>query len=625
MSGICGICRPGVTPSRTQLAAMLEALAVPREVERRTLLGSSVALGVAQRWAHQQIAEVSGVRVAVDADLLNLRAMLALLGNRDGHPPASSLAETIASLYLARGTDFVGLLRGAFSIALWDAREQRLMLAIDQLGVHHLYWALRKEGLYFSSRSSAITTAQDQPAEVNPAALMQFMILSVVPAPLSIYDGVERLRPGYFLIYERGQVKQQCYWDMQYQESQDHDVQHWATAVRDELREAVRATAEGCPPETTGAYLSGGTDSSTVVAFLDDWHSPANTFSVWFEDPRYSEIDFARTTAQAFRTRHFERCVSPEDADEAIPKILEYYDEPFGNSSVVGAYWCARMARERGMETLLAGDGGDELFAGNERYAADKIFQVYDSVPSWLRRRWIEPVVGLLPEDSRPRRFLRRACIPNPRRTLSRNLFLSLQPGEVFDPGFLEVVPAEHWLDISETHFASASAETELNRMMYLDLKITLADNDLRKVLGTAELAGVRVRFPLLDQRLVEFSGRIPSWLKMRGWEKRYIFKQAMKGILPRRVLYKKKHGFGVPLGKWLLHNRRLNSLVVDVLSDPRTRQRGYFCPAFLDRLMELRRGQHAAYYGEVTWYLLVLELWHRQHLERTIGATLAN
>jgi asparagine synthase (glutamine-hydrolysing) len=199
---------------------------------------------------------------------------------------------------------------------------------------------------------------------------------------------------------------------------------------------------------------------------------------------------------------------------------------------------------------------------------------------------------------------------------LSYNLFLNVEAQKIFDADFLEHTPEPDSLAIAEEHFYSAHASSELNRLLYMDVKMTLADNDLRKVSGTAELAGVRVRYPLLDTRLAEFSGRIPANLKLKGMEKRYIFKKAMKGILPDEVLYKKKHGFGVPLGEWFLHDRRLKSLVQDVLRDPRTRQRGYFRQSFVEELTSLHQREHAGFYGEIVWYLVALELWHREHLE---------
>jgi asparagine synthase (glutamine-hydrolysing) len=195
----------------------------------------------------------------------------------------------------------------------------------------------------------------------------------------------------------------------------------------------------------------------------------------------------------------------------------------------------------------------------------------------------------------------------------------------MFEPALLDTVPPATWLNVAEKHFQTAGAKGDLNRLLYLDVKMTLADNDLRKVLGTAELAGVRARFPLLDYQLAELSGRVPAALKMRGFEKRFIFKEAMKEILPHDVLYKKKHGFGVPVALWFLQDSRLETLVSDVLTDPRTRQRGYFRPAFLDHLLKLHRGKDAHFYGEMLWYLVALELWHRQHLERSLERACAD
>jgi asparagine synthase (glutamine-hydrolysing) len=186
---------------------------------------------------------------------------------------------------------------------------------------------------------------------------------------------------------------------------------------------------------------------------------------------------------------------------------------------------------------------------------------------------------------------------------------------EIFEAGFLEQIGHTNWLSIPETHYSRAKASSELNRLLYLDVKMTLGDNDLPKVSGTAEMAGVRVRYPLLDDELATFSGRIPTFLKLRRFEKRFIFKQAMKGILPEKILYKKKHGFGVPVARWLIQDVRMKELMNDMLHEPRTRQRGYFHAGFYERLINLHH-QQPNFYGEIVWYLLALELWHRRHMD---------
>ncbi len=620
MSGICGMCELGAPLRKELLLPMLSATALPEDAVGEPAGRTGVLMGAASRWTGQEVAAIPGVILALDADLLHTDTWAARLENGGLNCSSMTLAERVARLYLLRGMDFLNDLDGSFSLALWDEKARRLILAIDRMGIGSLHWRAEGDRLLFATRAGAICAAQRDPVEANPVALMQYLLFSVVPAPLGAYRGQEKLRPGHWLAFEDGRVTQHCYWDVDYREQRVTDERHWIGELREGIRSAVHRHLDGCAAESVGAYLSGGTDSSSVVAFLSERFSPANSYSIFFREDAYSEIGYARIAAEKFRTRHHEYCLKPGDAFSAVQAVIRHYDEPFANSSAIGAYYCARLARETGVSTLLAGDGGDEVFAGNERYASDRPFALYHALPRWLRSGLVEPFVKLLPENggplSLPRRYVRRASIPNPRRLFSYGLYLTLRPEEVFEPGFLEQAPPEHWMAVADAHYAAPQNTSELNRQMYLDLKLILADNDLRKVSGTAEISGVRVRYPLLDRRLVELTASIPSGLKMKGFKKRYIFKKAMQGILPEHVLNKKKHGFGVPLSQWFLQDAQLRTLLEDVLFDSRTRQRGYFRPAFLDRLAQLHREDHTAYYGEAIWYVVALELWHRQHLE---------
>lgn len=621
MSGISGICEQGRSLPTSTLDSMLAELAMPGESGVVAVRGDGAAFGVSRRWEFQQVASAGHILVAADAELINTPELISELRNCGVNAPLDSVADLVAALYQGYGPAFVQKLEGAFSLAVWDARERRLLLAIDPLGINALYWRLEGERILFASRAGAIRAAQESPAKVNNAAVMQYLLFSIVAAPLSIYEGTERLAPGRLLIWEDGRATQNQYWDVNYTEDDTSGIEDCAQEVREGIRAAVFRTTIGCRPEATGAYLSGGTDSSSVVAFLSEWHAPAKSFSIFFDEGQYSEIGFARTTAERFRTQHHDLCLKPQDAFEVVNKLNHYYDEPFANSSAIGGYYCARLARENGVTTLLAGDGGDELFGGNERYATDKRFSLYASLPKIIRRGFIEPLVSLLPFSdgplSLPKKYIRRANIPNPRRIFSYGLFLSELPQQIFEPGFLRSASPENWMSIAQGHFDTGSNRSELNRLLYMDLKMTLADNDLRKVVGTAELAGVRARFPLLDRRLVELAARIPTKWKLKGFEKRYIFKQAMKGILPESVLHKKKHGFGVPVSLWLLEDPRLESLMKDLMTDTKTRQRGIFHPRFIDEVMRRHRSEDKKNFGELLWYLLMLELWHREHFER--------
>jgi len=621
MSGVFGICEPGRELSVGILLPMLDAHTLSGESGRELCGGRSVALGVARRWNFQQLAVTQNVTVVADADLVELASLAEALSLTHGEVSQMSVAELLARLYLKEGPDFLKHLHGGFALALWDEKHERLILAIDRMGIKSLYWRREGDRLLFASRIGGIRASQSTIAEVNSRAILQFLLFSAVPAPITSDQGTEKLRPGTSITFSSHKVLEQQYWDLEYPESRNRSVVHWAQELRDTMRGAVHRHLGGCEQSVSGCYLSGGTDSSSIVAFASEIHRPVQSFSIAFEETGFSEIDFARTTARAFHTKHHEKFLAPQDASHAIEKIISYYDEPFANSSAIGSYYCALLAHDHGVKTLLAGDGGDELFAGNERYAQDKYFAAYHLLPSWLRVGLIEPLAGFLPLNdgklSLPRKYVRRAKIPNPRRIFSYGFFLSRPAEEVFEDGFLQIVGNDNWLAIPEKHFSRARASCELNRILYLDMKMTLADNDLRKVSGTAELAGVNVRYPLLDTRLADLSGRIPADLKLRGFQKRYIFKQAMKDILPAAVLNKRKHGFGVPLAQWLLKEPRMNELMQDVMRDSRTRQRGYFRPEFFDRLMGLH-AQHPNFCGEIVWYLLALELWHRQHLEQT-------
>jgi asparagine synthase (glutamine-hydrolysing) len=616
MSGLFGICHPGRGMTTEEIAAMRSVMPFLDRGTVNSHVAHSIGMGVVRSLRHQSFWAIGDLAVVAEADLVNAgqlqEELAALIG------PQPSNAEIIATLYRRHGLDFMQHLRGAFAFCLWDAAAQRLVLGVDRLGIRSLYWAQEGERLLFSSRVSAVQTAMKQTVDVNPEALMQVLLFSVISAPTSIYKNIQRLEPGTVLVYERGNTKQIRYWDAAYHEDHSKNGPEWVASTQNALRTAVHRNLESLDARSSGAFLSGGTDSSSVVGFASE-RQKTNSFTIYFDDSHYSEVHFARTAARHFNTNHFEHCLTPQDAVAALPEVMRYYDEPFANSSVIGSYWCAKLAVDNNMQTLLAGDGGDELFGGNERYATDKRFQLYQSIPKALRKFAIEPLTRLLPEDgsklSLPRKYVKRANLENPFRILSYEILFNSDPQQAFEPDFLAAVPRDSWLHIQERHFRSAVAESELNRILYLDLKITLGDNDLRKVVGTADMLGLNVRFPFLDHDLVEFSSRIPTSLKLRGFEKRYLFKQAMRGIVPDEILFKKKHGFGVPMGTWFRQDKQMNSMMEDILSDQSTRERGYLRRSFIDQLREKHRTGHVRYFGQLIWYLVVLELWHRQHL----------
>ncbi|MGH7303981.1 MAG: asparagine synthetase B family protein, partial [Candidatus Rokuibacteriota bacterium] len=411
------------------------------------------------------------------------------------------------------------------------------------------------------------------------------------------------------------------YWDMRYPEKRV-SRREGAAAMYRFTETAVDRALAGASPNEVGAFLSGGTDSSTLVGLMSrSTRQTVNAFSIGFSDDAYNELGYAELAAREFGAVHRTKTVTPEAAFALLPRLVEAYDEPFGNNSAIGTLVCVELAREHGVERMLAGDGGDEIFGGNERYRTDRIFGLYHGVPGILRRGVIEPIVQNLPDGGasilgRAQRYIRRANLPNPRRFFSYEFYFATEAARLFAPGFLEAIDRDAPYRMTQAPYDGVETVSELNRLLYLDLKLAIGDNDLFKVTRTAELAGVNVRFPMLDLDLVEFTGSLPAALKVRGLEKRYLFKRAFRELLPREILAKRKHGFGVPTSRWLRDHAQFRELAGDTLLSVRCLERGIFRPGAIAELIDWHQRESSPYFGDLLWRILMFELWHRGHVE---------
>ena len=524
----------------------------------------------------------------------------------------------VADLYRRFGIDAVQRLEGQYCLALWDSVEKSLLLAVDRFATRALYYAAGRNGVVFGS--SLRDTSAETDRRIDPQAILEYLLYQAVPAPRTAYRGVCKLPAGHLLVADARGIRLQRYWEMTYPESSDGSAADWARALRAEIEAAVGryAEAEG-EADRVGCFLSGGTDSSTVAGMLGAvTGKPTRTFSIGYAERGWDELAYARIAARWFAAEPHEWRLDARESLDVLPRVAAHYEEPFGNSSVLPTYRCAQLAREHGVDVMFAGDGGDEIFAGNERYASDKIFDLYQRIPLFLRRTVTDPLLTLAPPTfplmGRAHRYVRRSNLPNPRRILSYSLLLEQPPEEILCADFIAAADLEAALRTAVDHYdRPPSGTSPLNRLLYMDLQLTIADNDLRKVGGMTELAGVEVRYPLLDRRLVELSGRIPSSLKLRGFQKRYIFKRALADFLPPEILKKPKHGFGVPVALWMKTHDQWRDFVGDLLHDSRTRQRGYIQPDVLDTLWQQLDREGHSYYGDSLWPWLMLELWHRE------------
>ncbi|HEY9867858.1 MAG TPA: asparagine synthase C-terminal domain-containing protein, partial [Candidatus Obscuribacterales bacterium] len=498
-----------------------------------------------------------------------------------------------------------------FALAILDIAHGIGLLAVDRMGIRTLCYANPHGKMVFGPTTDSVLAHPEVTRELSDQGIFNYLYCHTVPSPGTVYKAVQKLLPGECVIFRNGRIERKSYWRLEYA-----DETAPGTALEERfhslLRESVARAVNG---DRAGAFLSGGTDSSTVTGILSEIRGrPVDTYSIGFAADGFDEMDYARITARHFGARAHEYYVTPQDVVDAIPLIAQHYDEPFGNDSAVPTYYCARLAREDGIEVMLAGDGGDEIFGGNVRYAKQKIFEYYGLIPQAVRRGLIEPLVFSMPAaDKLPplrkvKSYIRQANVPLPDRLETYN-FLHRQPlAEIFEADFLARVDAQGPLRQMREVYRSTLSDSAINRMLHLDLKQTLADNDLRKVSRMCDAAGVEVRYPLIDEALVEFSGQLPASLKVKGLKLRYFFKQALRDFLPPQTIAKSKHGFGVPFGVWMKEYKPLRELTLSSLEA--LQHRGYIKPSYVRQVLHAHQTGHATYFGKMIWVMTMLERW---------------
>jgi len=524
-------------------------------------------------------------------------------------------AQAAAEAYRRLGAGLLQHLHGAFAIAIFEPGRGQALVAVDRLGTRPLAFSTVNNTLVIASRADAILAHPDVSQALDPQGLFNYLYFHMVPSPGSIYRDMEKLLPGEYLTYNNGTAKRSFYWQLDYQEPDAPEDQLSA-----ELLSLLEKSVDNClTGEAAGAFLSGGLDSSTVTGMLAKLSDKrVDAYGIGFDAKGYDEMGFARATARHFNAKLHEYYVTPQDVIDAIPKISAAYDEPFGNASAIPAYYCTRMARQDGISCLLAGDGGDEIFAGNERYAKQLLFGAYGQMPALLRQHLIEPLfLGIpltkqVPLLRKVRSYIEQARVDMPARMETYN-FLHRSPlEEIFEPGFLSQVDTGAPLMNIKAAYDRPDNTSMLKRMLHMDLKITLADNDLRKVNRMCEIAGIEVRYPMLDEELVAFSARVPSRMLIRRMELRSFYRRAVSDFLAPETLDKNKQGFGLPFGVWMAEHAGLRDLAYDSLGT--FKQRGYLRPDYIDYLLKEHRTGHAGYYGVMIWVVMMLEQWLTEH-----------
>lgn len=532
--------------------------------------------------------------------------------------PAGGVGQAAAWLdaYRKHGSAAADAARGRFAVIVVDYAARSVWLATDRFGTWPLCYAADADGFAFADRADQVPGGT---RDLAPQAVFDYFFFHAIPAPHTIFSGISRLPAAHWAFWQGGRLEVRRWWTPRFEEPAHADFDACKTEFLGLVENAVAREAAGCEP---GAYLSGGTDSSTVCGMLCKvLGRPARSWSIGFHARGYDEMAYARIAARHFGAEHHEHYVTPDQLLDAIARVAAYYDQPFGNSSAVPAWICAEQARAQGVTRMLAGDGGDELFGGNTRYAKQRIFDLYDRLPATLRNMVLEPALsgptGRLPLARKGASYVEQARVPLPDRLQMYNLLMRLDPARVFEAEFLAAVDPQAPFDRQREVWEQSAGAAPINRLLAFDWKFTLADNDLPKVVGTTRLAGLEVGFPLLSDELVDFSLRLPPAWKLKGLTLRWFFKEALRGFLPNEIIAKKKHGFGLPFGVWVCEHIGLRGLATDALHA--LAGRGIVRSRFIDELLSTHLPSHPGYYGEMVWILMMFELWLEAHTESTV------
>ncbi|GHD96077.1 asparagine synthase (glutamine-hydrolyzing) [Streptomyces naganishii] len=523
-------------------------------------------------------------------------------------------SECIVHLYEEYGEDLVHHLRGMFALAVWDADTARLLLARDRVGKKPLYYRDVSGSLTFASELKALNAVARSHREVDPEALHHYLTYQYVPAPWSILRGIRKLPPGCLLSWQRGQVQVRRYWRLDFSPAPVTSEEEAAERAREHLLEATRIRMVSERP--LGAFLSGGIDSSAVVAAMARVSAePVKTFAIGFDDARFDERSHARVVAQRYGTDHHEFVVDAAALD-ILPALAWHFDEPFADASAIPSFYVAQLSRQQ-VTVALNGDGGDESFGGYTRYARlarMERFRVHRAAHPALR------YVGRMLPASRSERWRRAGMAltmlgETSQRRYARMMsyFTPEQKQALYTPWLREATSASESYELLEQAFHGSRAASRINQLMDVDVNSYLPGDLLVKVDITTMANSLEGRSPFLDHHLMEWAARLPAEFKVRGTTTKYLLKKALADWLPHEVLHRPKQGFGVPLAHWL--RTELRDVARDVLTDRTARCRGFFRPEAVRTMLE--EHQDGKDHARQLWALMQFELWHRRFIDQ--------
>jgi len=504
-------------------------------------------------------------------------------------------------------------LEGHYSIILYSKITHQLVISTDVYGVGSLVYLERSGGVVLSDNLQLVNECCGSILEISLESIYYYLDFHVIPQPYTIYKSVFKILPGENRLYTYGNDPVKYIRKLVYQPSENNEKLILAE-LEGAQNQSINDFVKDLDKSDYGAFLSGGIDSTSVVGAITRTQGKGiNSFSIGFNEKEYDELEFSRIAVSNFDCNAYEYVVEPEDLFELIDHIVESFGEPFGNSSSLPVYYCAKLANSNGVSTLLAGDGGDELFGGNERYLKNKVFSIYKAIPKILRWILLESYISKLKINNRIYNrvinFISRANQENPERFFNDDAFGTKYLDKLYKKKFLNSIEPGLSLKHLENIYASAEANSELNRLLYLDMRTAIASNDLYKVRTMCKSANVNVRFPMLHPSVVGLSLKLGESMKLKGFEKRYIYRKYLAQFVPDEIINKKKKGFGLPISVWLRENEKVKAFFKDTLLSESNTISSFINLDFVEKLFndhQSKRWDNASY----LWVLLILELW---------------
>lgn len=550
-------------------------------------------------------------RIVFNGEIYNYLELRKDLEKRGCRFTTHSDTESILHLYAEYGRDCVQHLRGMFAFAIWDDQEKCLFLARDRFGKKPLHYHFDNETFLFGSEIKSLLQHPGIDAKVNRKAIVNYLAYGYVPDPDTMFTGIKKLLPGHTLIWKDGEIVMQPYWDLQFDPDQDERDEKWYLEETDRLlHEAVKCRLISDVP--LGAFLSGGIDSSLVVAMMArQMGEPVKTFSIGFEDEKFNELQYARLVAKRYSTDHHEEIVKP-DAEEVLTKLILMFDEPFADSSAIPTYYVSRMARKH-VTVALSGDGGDEIFAGYGRYLDSRLAERLDHVPLIFRRMILGSLSTLLPEGLKGVKTMRYLSVDQDERYIQKmTKDLSARYQDVFSSE-LQTLSGEGPAGFLTSYLDEAGQVDAVSRRQYLDIKGYLVGDILTKVDRTSMLVSLETRAPLLDHKLAEFAATLPVSLKIKNREPKYVLKKLAQRYLPAELIDRPKMGFAIPLANWI--NNEWFDMSQELVLGERAVRRNNFQTSYLRWLMSEHRSGRRDHCHTI-WALMVLEMWHRHFID---------